>query len=96
MLTEMSSGRFFSIEFTTANTSTGKGGKLVAYSNAVKLGADTPEYLGTGKKSNGRGFKRTPPDNEMVKLHLPEALPKDRIKAVHIYLITKFNGQEVV
>lgn len=97
MITEMDTGCFFSIEFVTANLETRKGGKLVAYANAMRLSNDIPEYVGTGRKGTGRGRKAPRPDNEVVKLHLPtEAKKTDRIRSVHLLLITGFNGKRVV
>lgn len=93
----MESGRFFSIEFVTADIKRRKGGRLKAYAQACKLSYDTPHYVGTGKKSAGRGNRKPRQDNETIKLHIPtEPRQQDRIREVHLYLITKFNGQEVV
>lgn len=93
----MSRGGFFSIEFVTADVNRRKGGKLLAYDNAMRLSADVPEYVGTKKQPGVRQYKKAKQGNETIKLHLPtEPKREDRIRTVHLYLITKFNGKDVV
>lgn len=97
MISEMSRGGFFSIEFVTADIERKRGGKLVAYDNAMRLSNDTPQITTQKKKAAGSSHKHVKQGNETITLHLPtEPKRQNRIRKVHLYLITKFNGKEVV
>lgn len=97
MITRMDTGEFFSIEFVTANLATGEGGKLLAYTDATKLSNNVPDYVGAENKRSGRRYRKPRILNEIVKLHLPlEPKQQNRIRSVHLQLITKFNGLSVI
>ena len=71
MIDEMETGKFFSIEYTTADLKRRRGGSLKVLTNACKLSNNVPGYVGTGQNGAGRGNRKPREDNEVIKLHIP-------------------------
>lgn len=85
----------FSIEFVTADLNRDKGGEIKTLANAVMV---TPSYW---RKTN-KGFKMGLTRPKKVQNHFENMTRNIRqlndtaIVKIHIWLITKFNGQNVV
>lgn len=90
MLNEMQKGKMFSIEYVQADINRGTAGTLRALTGVRRYDIrDTDNQ----PRVDMRGGKRK--KNAMIKLYVPGAEKDKRLKDVHLYLITRFNGKEV-
>lgn len=91
----MEKGLPFSLQYVTANLSTGVGGSIKSVKSAFKRSAIS-SLDGKPKEKQARLYKNDT-SNTTITLYFPqEKKKKDKFRTVHLYLITQFNGKTVV
>jgi hypothetical protein len=98
VIDEMDSGRQFDIEYVTADRKRGIGGELKAYSGVIKTHAVVTKVKSNIRHCEERATKHPNHSfNSTVNIYAPrEPDSKKRIKKVHLRLITRFNGKDVL
>jgi hypothetical protein len=83
----------FTIEFVTADRNRGTGGKWIKVEGAIlsKLNKLLPLHL---RRSDGFGGSKNPASYENAQRNIQA--PDGSITTVHIYLIKRFNGHDIV
>lgn len=97
MISAMGKGNPFDIEYVTADTRRGTGGKLVSHRHVVlsnKMGrSNTGIGLAEPRKSKNPNHSA----HSTFNIYVPsEQNARERVKKVHLRLVTRFNGMEVL
>jgi hypothetical protein len=100
VVTIINSGKAFDIEYVTCDRERGTGGELKVYSQVTKSSAIPERRKGRGKKHiPDIGVTRNPNHsaNHTVNIYIPgEPDRHKRIRKLHLRLITKVNGKQVL
>lgn len=97
MISDIRSGNAFDLEYTSIDLRRGTGGQLKTVRNAIPA---AEHYAALHEKKQGqpknKSQKRTAPKTTIV-LYIPACKEKkERMRIVHLRLITLYNGKQVL